>query len=124
MKLDEMTPENIVSYRQNNPELVIRDCIEEFGFDEKECDRMRLILMARGINKSLLARRKFIALKHEIKECMKESKINTVEYKIYSRLNERMQNIAKLPRWVEFPKSITHNLKNIERDIIIKGKQM
>ena len=122
--LDEMTPKNIVSMRQNNPELIVQDCIKEFGFNEEQSERLRLILMARGINKWLLARRKFIKLKHTIKERLKKSEVKSDEYYIYSWLNNEMQNIAKLPRWVEFPKSTTHNFRNIEEKIIIKGKKM
>ena len=122
--LDTVNPTNIVSIRQNNPELVVRDCIKEFGLDEKQADRLRLILLARGINKWLLARRMFIRLKHEVKDRLKETLPGSIEYDIFAWLNQEMQEIAKMPRWVEFPKSITHNFKNIEDRIIIKGKRI
>lgn len=124
MKLDEINSLNIVSFRQNNPELVIQDCITEFNFTPEQCNKMRTILLARGINKWLFARRKFIRLKHKIKKLMKQSTPKSPEYYIFSQLNADMQNIAKAPRWVEWPKTVTHNFKNIERDIIVKGKYM
>ena len=124
MELDEITPSNIVSFRQNNPELVIMDCIREFNFSDKQCDIMRKILMARGVNKWLFARRKFIKLKHEVKDRLKNTILKSQEYYIYSWLNVKMQDIAKTPRWVEFPRTTTHNFKNIEKDIIVKGKRM
>jgi len=124
MNLDELNPTNIVSMRQNNPELVVQDCIREFDLTDKQAERLRLILLARGINKWLFARRKFIKLKHKVKERLKCTDTNSEQYQIYQWLNVEMQNIAKTPRWVEFPQTTTHNFKNIESKIVVKGKQM
>jgi len=124
LSLDEMTPVNIVSYRQNNPELIIRDCIREFDFTEKQADRLRLILLARGVNKWLWGRRQFIKLKHKIKERLKEQEPKSELYYTYQWINEECQKIAKTPRWVEFPPTTTRNWSNIERDIIVKGVKM
>lgn len=115
---------NIVSMRQNNPELVVQDCIKEFNLTESQANKLRLILIARGVNKWLFARRNFIKLKHIIKTRLKESKIKSNEYYIYSWLNKEMQSIAKCSRWVEWPKTTTHNFRNIERDIKVLGKKM
>lgn len=122
--LSELNPDNIICSQQNNPELVIMDCKKEFNLSENQLEQLRLILIRRGINKSLHTRREFIKLKHEVKQRLKESIVKSREYYIYFWLNERMQNIAKTPRWVEFPKTVTHNWKNIERDIKIKGERM
>ena len=122
--LDTMTPTNIVSMRQNNPELIVQDCIIEFGLDEQQAERLRLILLSRGVNKWLYARRQFIKLKHEVKCRLKLTTIGTEQYKAYHWVNVRMQNIAKTPRWVEFPKTVTHNFRNIDSKIIIKGRKM
>ena len=69
----------IVSERQNNPELVVQDCKKEFGFTEAQCETVRHILLRRGINKWLYARRKFIKLKHEVKEMLRNAKEGTAE---------------------------------------------
>lgn len=115
---------NIVCERQNNPELVIEDCRKEFGLSEKQCDKLRFILLKRGINKWLYARRKFIKLKHEVKELLKGETIKSEKWKLLQYINMQMQNIAKTPRWIEFPKTTTHNWRNIEKEIVIKGKHM
>ena len=122
--LDDVNPINIVSIRQNNPELIVQDCVNEFGLNGEQADRLRLILLARGVNKWLFARRKFIKLKHEVKELFRASIVGSDEHKFLSWLNQRMQNIAKIPRWVEWPKTTTHNFKNVENKIVIKGRHM
>ena len=67
IKVNENT---IWNMRENNPELVVRDCIKIFGFTEEQADILRYVLMVRGVNKWLLARRKFIKLKHKVKEML------------------------------------------------------
>lgn len=114
----------IWSYRQNIPELVVQDCIKEFGLSEEQAEKLRMILLVRGVNKWLYARRKFLDLKHKTKAMLKEAmergdkkEIRTIE-KIYVP----MQNIARLPRWIEWPKTVTRNWKKIEEEIVIKGR--
>lgn len=114
-----INPDNIWGERQNNPELIIEDCRKKFGFDEVQCQQMRDILMRRGINKWLLGRRMFIQLKHEVKDLMKQNRGN----RLLEWLNMRMQNIAKLPRYVEFPHTTTHNWNKIEEQIVVKGRK-
>ena len=123
--LDNINPYNIQSYRQNIPELIVRDCIREFNLDEEQAERLRIILLARGTSKWFFARREFIRLKHQVKEMLKsnqypynDKKVHRVVQKIYVR----MQNIAKLPRWIWWPITITHKWKKIEEKIIIKGR--
>lgn len=125
--LDKINPYNIQSCRQNIPELIVRDCIREFGLDEEQAERMRTILLVRGTNKWFFARREFIRLKHEVKEMLKskeypynESNVHRTVEKIYVK----MQNIAKLPRWIWWPNTITHKWKKIEDKIIIKGRRI
>ena len=136
--MTEITPNTIWSSRQNLPELVVRDCIKEFGLTEEQADKLRFILMNRGINKSLWARRLFIKLKHQVKERLKEEhEAYKIEKQLnmticaltrkqlvcfLSEINAEMQHIAKMPRYIIFPKTITHNWKNIEKEIIIKGR--
>lgn len=135
--MTEVTPDTIWSSRQNLPELVVRDCIEEFGLTEEQADKLRFILMNRGVNKWLYCRRLFIDLKHRLKELLKEevslyeaNKANGIKMtysqkemvKLLNNINQAMQHIAKMPRWIEFPRTITHNWKKIEKEIIIKGK--
>jgi len=123
-KVDEIThwdEKNIWSARQNNPELVVKDCQEEFNLTDEQCDKLRFILLKRGVNKWLYARRKFIAMKHELKEMLKEEK-DKERLKFLHKLNEKMQNIARMPRWVEWPDTTTRNWKKIEEGIVIRGR--
>lgn len=138
MNIDDINETNIWSCRENNPELIIEDCRSEFNMTEEQLDKLRKILIIRGVGKWMLGRRLFIKLKHLVKERLKEEhesyKIEK-EMKItvcaltrkqlvcfLSELNQEMQHIAKLPRWVEFPHTVTHNWKKIEKEIVIKGR--
>lgn len=112
----------IWSFRQNIPELIVNDCIKEFNLDDEEVEKLRIILMARGVNKWFYARREFIKLKHEVKEMLKSAKDDKKVHRIIEKIYVKMQNIAKMPRHVEWPRTVTHKWENIERDIEIKGK--
>ena len=79
---------------------------------------LRFILMNRGINKWLYARYKFIKLKHEVK---KMKKMNLKDKNI-AYIQEKMQNIAKTPRWVEWGTYIHKKMSNNIKDIKIKGR--
>ena len=63
-------PRNIWNFRQNHPELVIRDC-KEHGLTNDQLRIVRQSMLVRGINKWLKVRRDLIAhkkqIKHEIK---------------------------------------------------------
>ncbi|KKL99906.1 hypothetical protein LCGC14_1809740 [marine sediment metagenome] len=112
--------------KQNHPELVIKDCIREFNLNSKQAEKLRFILMNRGINKWLLARRRFITLKHKVKDIMKES-ISQYGHKHplvkhIKKIQAEMQNIAKLPRWIEWGVHIHRKMKANEGEIVIKGK--
>jgi len=75
----EASPKNIWNYKQNHPELVIRD-ITEFGNEYMNISQIqnliRQSMLCRGINKWLKVRRDLIAykkgLKHEIKDLQKQ----------------------------------------------------
>jgi hypothetical protein len=113
--------------RQNHPELVVQDCRREFGLTEPQCERLREILMERGVNKWLLARRQFIALKHDLKETITElQKSKQVDGRILRKtlLNVygRMQNICKMPRWIEWPKQVHKDMKKNESLVIVRGR--
>ncbi len=121
-KTDERT---IWSSRQNHPELVVVDAKKEFNLSETDCDKLRFILLNRGVNKWLYARRLFIKLKHEVKKIRKSSiekygNRNELVKEI-KKIQERMQNIARLPRWIVWGKILHKNMKNNINDINIKG---
>jgi len=111
-------PKTIWTARQNNPELVVRDLKEEFGLNRQECQKIRYSLLIRGVNKWLYARRKFIELKHEVKKMIS----NNPRDKNLKHIQEKMQNIAKMPRWVEWPPIITKNWDKINEEIFIQGR--
>lgn len=120
MRTDENT---IWNSRQNHPELVVQDCRKEFNLTDEQCDKLRFILLNRGINKWLYCRRHFIKLKHEIKHCLRiADRYNLREKTFLGKLNERMQNIAKTPRWVEWNTHIHKKMRNNEREIKVKGR--
>jgi hypothetical protein len=114
---------------QNHPEYIIRDCEQEFGLTEKQCEKLRFILMNRGVNKWLYARRKIIHLKHKTKKLLREAQIlrentknpYTKQYHLtLQAIHSEMQEICKMPRWVEWGKYHKDMRKN-EREIKIKG---
>lgn len=116
---------NIQSCRQNIPELIVRDCIREFDFDEEKAERLRNILLARGVNKWFFARREFIRLKHQVKDMLKSNEYpydNIDVHRVVEKIYVSMQNITKLPRWIWWPITITHKWKRIENKIIIRGR--
>lgn len=57
---------NIQNFRQNHPELVIKDC-RRYGFTEEQLKIVRQSLLVRGVNKWLKVRRDLIAYKKQIK---------------------------------------------------------
>jgi len=128
----EVTPQNIYNFRQSNPELVIKDAREFLGLSEAQCEALRTILLARGVNKWLKARRDLIAykkqLKHEIKaiEALKiEVKSELREgrnYRLYyryialreklkllQRIRADLKSICETPRWQIWPRNSHHH---------------
>ena len=117
----EINEKTIWSCKQNHPELVIQDCVKEFSLTEDQQEKLRCILRDRGINKWLYARRLFIKLKHEIKERLKTEDDKRIK-KIYAHINERMQNIARMPRYIVWGRVVHKTWKNNEKEIVIKGR--
>ena len=111
------TPKTIWNCQQNHPELVVLDCKREFGLDELQCARLREILLERGVNKWLYARRLFIRLKHQVKIMVKEATPRTKEHQLLNELNRTMQAIAKMPRWVEW----SPNKRACRAVVVVKG---
>ena len=68
----EVSPRTIWNFKQNNPELVIEDVKEYLELNEEQCEMLRTIMLARGINKWLKVRRDLIAYKKQIKHEIKE----------------------------------------------------
>jgi len=64
------TPSNIWNFRQNHPELIIKDC-EDCGFTDEQIRIIRQSMLVRGINKWLKVRRDLIAYKKQIKHGIK-----------------------------------------------------
>jgi len=115
----------IQSFRQNIPELIVQDCIKEFNLDDEQAEKLRIILMARGVNKVFYIRRQFIKLKRQILEMLKSQEYpysNKKVCKAVEKIYIKMQNITRIHRWIEWPRTTTHKWKNIEKDIDIKGK--
>ena len=66
-----VSPENIFNYKQNHPELVIKD-LKEFNIPESIQSIVRQSMLCRGINKWLKVRRDLIAYKKQIKHIIKD----------------------------------------------------
>ena len=106
-----LSPETINNFRQNTPELVIRDARRLLDLDDNDCQVLRQILLARGINKWLKARRDIIRLKEKYKTRIKELALSYRKYrpedKIAMRLLQEfracLRKICHSPRWVEWP---------------------
>ena len=89
----DVSPENIWQFKQNKPSLVIKD-MEEFGIAPEITEK---VLLARGVNKWLFARRDIIHLKHDIKKQItstiteihiaKTSKDFVLRHKLRGRVN-------------------------------------
>ncbi len=63
-----LSPDTIYSFRQNSPELIIRDAKRMLHLNDDQLEILRRILLARGVNKWFKARRYIIKLKHAIKK--------------------------------------------------------
>jgi hypothetical protein len=70
-KYPEVSPKTIWNFKQNNPELVVEDARQYIGLNEEQCELLRTILLARGVNKWLKVRRDLIAYKKQIKHQIK-----------------------------------------------------
>jgi len=113
-----ITEKTIWNSQQNHPELVVMDCIKEFKLSKEQANRLRFILLNRGVNKWLFARYLFIRLKHKVKKMKKENpKDKNIAY-----IQEKMQNIARMPRWVEWGTYVHKKMKNNIKEISIQGK--
>jgi len=117
----------INNFRQNSPELIVRDAKVLLRLDEEQCQILRKILLARGVNKWLKARRDIIRLKHEIKQQIinlnkiyeKWNPSHKATLKMLNYFRQELRKICHQPRWVEWP-SLTRPNK-AEKFIIIKG---
>lgn len=69
----EVSRRTIWNFRQNSPELVVRDLRDYLGLNEEQCQFVRTVLLARGINKWLKVRRDIIAYKKQIRNEIKDT---------------------------------------------------
>ncbi len=53
---------------------------------------------------------------------MKEAEIGSDRFELLQELNEKMQHIAKTPRWVEWPTKVHSCRKRDQENVIIRGK--
>ena len=103
-----LTPETINNFRQNTPELVIRDAKRMLNLNDNQCETLKQILLARGINKWLKARRDIIALKNDIKIEIKkiqenyDRKKDKTKLKLLEDFRAKLRRICHQERWVEW----------------------
>ena len=124
-----LSPETIYSFRQNSPELIIRDAKRMLHLDDDQLEVLRRILLARGVNKWFKARRDIIKLKHEIKKRIREvtgrykkwNPVHKLELALLNYLYERLESICHQPRWVEWPPIA--DPREAEKNLVVKTQQ-
>ncbi len=89
-----------------HPELVVQDALDGGIIQPEDAERLRYIMLRRGVNKALLQRRMFIDLKHRVKVMLKEEPDGWFK-RWLNKLNEELQGIAKIPRYVVWPNKYT-----------------
>lgn len=122
-----LSPDTIYSFRQNSPELIIRDAKRMLRLDDDQLEILRRILLARGVNKWFKARRDIIKLKHDIKKQIREvlgrykkrNPVHKTEFELLNSFYERLESICHQPRWVEWPRIA--DPREAEKDLIVKG---
>ncbi len=114
--------------KQNHPELVVQDATMLFGLDVAQQEQLRRVLMLRGVNKWLLARRRFIDLKHHVKGLVHEFHamdkprgLAKRAWRELLRVYEEMQHIAKSPRWVEWGQKVHGKMRENVKEIVVRG---
>jgi len=117
-----MNENDIWNEKQNHPELVVQDCKEEFNLTEEQCEKLREILMRRGVNKWLRNRYLFINLKHRVKEMLKSYPIKSKEYRLIHSIYAPMHQIANSQRWVQWPKHVHKKMKQNIEECVVRGK--
>ena len=122
-----LSPETINNFRQNSPQLIIEDARRFLGLDAAACDKLREILLARGVNKWLKARRDLIALKCELKRGIhgilatgvKGNAAQKGNLKALMQVQGRIRAICHQPRWVEWPPLRT--AAKCDDKLVVKG---
>jgi len=120
MEYPEVTPKNIWNFRQNNPELVVNDARIYLGLNEKQCDILRKILLARGVNKWFKVRRDLIAykklIKHQIVAVQNQRRMMPQLSKqlkplhlTLSKIRSDLRAMCKTDRWQIWPKLGSHH---------------
>lgn len=110
--------ETIWNFRQNHPELIIRDAQAELGLNADQANKLRDILMRRGVNKWLFVRRLLISLKDMWKrEILKteqdliDTKTNTKDGHQVGRLRGRIKTLTECRQQV---RALCHSSRLIE----------
>ena len=97
--VNEVSPKTIWNFRQNNPELVVQDAKNAFSLNDSQCETLRIILLARGVNKWLKVRRDLIAYKKQIKHMIKQKQADIVVNKcLMSKTPYKSVGFYKLSR--------------------------
>lgn len=101
---------NIWNYKQNNPELVVQDIKEYLNLTPEQCDGIRKILMARGVNKWFKVRRDLIAYKKIVKKQLMEVEVEKIDLKEKMKVEGFNE---KLYRQFSIKKEVMKTLMNI-----------
>jgi len=116
LSIFEVNEKNIWNYKQNHPELVIKDC-KNFGFTDEQLNILRYSMLCRGINKWLKVRRDLIAYKKIIKHKIKKLNNEIIETKELLKRDPHNTNLKKKRTEqkisLKIYEEIRRNLKNM-----------
>lgn len=123
-----LSPDTIYSFRQNSPELIIRDAKRMLHLDDEQLEVLRRILLARGVNKWFKARRDIIKLKHALKMRIREvlsrykkwNPVHKIELALLNYFYARLESICHQPRWVEWPPIA--DSREAEKMLVVKSR--
>lgn len=111
------TPKTIGGFRQNHPELIVRDLKELLGLGDGGVEIVRNVLMARGVNKWFKVRRDLISYKHALKDEVKrvvselsgnglsggERRLRKERLHAIEGVRAALRELCNTPRWQEWP---------------------
>jgi hypothetical protein len=125
-----LSPDTIYSFRQNSPELIVRDAKRMLHLDDDQLEILRRILLARGVNKWFKARRDIIKSKLEIKKRIravlgrykKWNPVHKIELALLNDFYGQLESICHQPRWVEWPRIA--DPREAEKMLVVKGAKV
>jgi len=117
MNYPEVSPKTIWNFRQNNPNLIVEDARKYLKLNTGQCELLRKILLARGVNKWFKVRRDLIAYKKQVKHTLKDihrqrmdgrKELKETE-KYLMQVRATLRKLCKTDRWQIWPQLYSHH---------------